>query len=185
MHSRHPDEGVFVTAQQLAAAPDDVRRWLLALQQATPGDTSDMVFEQVGAQTSGDGLAILSPAETRELLALVGNDYLACQVLFALGCEYVDPTTNEHRPRLLHFDDFFSRTDIRHSGELERCLASIDAALRRVRKDRNASLHRLEQHGGIHVHSTTQHVIYQAWRDLAQLHARDAAGPAAARSDAA
>lgn len=153
--------GVFISADAIANAPEAVQEWLETA--GTRPEPLAMVLERDGALTSEDGLAICSPAEIRKLLEHIRDDYLACQVLFAAGCEYVDPMSAEHKPRVLHFDDFHGRTDVRHSGQLERSLDAIEAALHRIRRDERVRLHDRDEHGAIHVHPATQHSIYTVW----------------------
>lgn len=157
------ERGVFISEEQLAKAPEAVRDWLEAHKWVPAG----MILERDGVRSSSDGLAICDEAEVRRLLDLLRDDYLSCQVLFALGCDYFDPATGERRPWRLHFDDFHRHTDIRDSGELNRCFTAINGAIRRLRDRQGVELISLEEHAAAHVHADTQHAIYQVWRDCA------------------
>ncbi|HVJ55650.1 MAG TPA: hypothetical protein VM689_24525 [Aliidongia sp.] len=161
--------GVFITAEQIRTAPAEILRWLHDVGDYGPAPESSFVLEQNGLLTSEDNLAICSGLEIKELLHRLSGDYLACQVLFQLGCEFYDPHTGEHRPYVLRMADFLDHTDVSDNLQLHKCLDGINAALRGLRKDREVTIFRPEGHDGIRVHQVTQHRIYQLWRRLAHV----------------
>ena len=170
MHSKTtPETGFFITAEQFAAAPAEVRRWLQQSFPAASQDEAAFVVERNGFLTSGDGLAILSGLETKAMLRTLANDYVACQVFFELGCDFYNPATGERRYYPLDALDFIRHTDAADTIELQRCLDTINAALREIRNDRAATIYRCEAHDQLHVHATTQHRIYEFWRRIVGL----------------
>jgi len=161
-------DDIVITAEQLAGAPEAVRQWLRGIRAAAP-ERADFVLERDGVLTSGDGLAICTGSEIKQLLRQLGGNYIACQVLFQLGCEYYNAATGEHRPRMLNLTDFLHHTDVGNSSELYGCLDAINDALRQLRRDQDATIYQMVEHGGIRVHLTTQRRIYRLWRRLVRL----------------
>jgi hypothetical protein len=160
--------GTHITAEQIAAAPSDVRDWLRGLVGEAPHAADSFILERGGALSSENGLAICSGLEIKALLRRLADDYLACQALFALGCELYDAATGEHRDFVLDFHDFYDRTDIRDTFALDECLGRINEALRDIRRDPHATIHR-QEHEQYRVHAVTQQRIYRFWRHLVKL----------------
>jgi hypothetical protein len=156
---------VVVTADQIAAAPGAVRDWLRCLVGEAPRAADGFILERAGMLSSEHGLAICSGPEIKALLRRLSDDYVSCQVFFALGCDLYDPATGERREHALHFQDFLGRTDISDVFQLDECLGRINAALREIRRDRLVTIHRRE-HDRYHVHGVTQQRIYRFWRHL-------------------
>jgi hypothetical protein len=156
---------VVVTADQIAAAPGAVQDWLRGVAGETPHVADGFILERDGMLSSGDGLAICGGLEIKALLRRLSDDYVACQVLFALGCDLHDPLTGERHELALHFHDFRGRTDIGDGLQLDECLGRINEALREVRHDRHATIYRRD-HDRYHVHAVTQQRIYRFWRHL-------------------
>jgi hypothetical protein len=156
---------VVITADQIAAAPSVVQDWLRGIVAEATEAADSLILERDGTLSSGDGLAICSGLEIKALLRRLSNDYVACQVLFALGCDLYDPLTGERREFALHFHDFRGRTDIADVFQLDECLGRVNEALREIRHDRHATIHRRD-HDRYHVHGVTQQRIYRFWRHL-------------------
>jgi hypothetical protein len=135
----------------------------------TDGDPSDdLVLEQNGALKSTQGLAICCGLEIKTLLRRLGDDYVACQVFFELGCKLYDPRTGDRRAHPLHSHDFLHHTDVGDFVHLHRAINTINGALRELRDDRDVVLCRFDGRNGFHVHEATQHLIYEFWRRLAK-----------------
>jgi hypothetical protein len=163
---------VVLTPEQIASAPKAVCEWLRGIFGDDERFESSFVLERHGAMSSGDGLAICTPAEINQLLHHLRDDLLSCEILFELGCDYYDPLTGERRERTIKLTDFLHHTDAKDIFEVERCLKRIDEPLRRLRNDPDATICRQDGQGGFRVHRTTQHVIYQFWRRLVRLTSR-------------
>jgi hypothetical protein len=174
--SERPSDGIFITAEQLARAPHEVRSWLLHIFGGAAQQR--LVLERNGLRSSGDGLAICSALEVKTLLRRLGDDEPACQVLFQLGCDYYDPATGESLPRVLQIMDFVRHTDVTDGIHLLAAIERINAALQRLRNEPSVLLCRPDEHGGFHVHETTQRTIYGIWRRLV----RQKATPRGARA---
>lgn len=163
-------QGEFVlTADQVAAAPPEVQRWLRGLFDRDERLNSGFILERNGFASSGDGLAICDAAEVKRLLRALADDFVACQVLFQLGCDFYNPQTGEHRGHVIEITDFINHTDVEDASQLHRCLDIVNSKLRELRGDRDATIYHRDGHGGVHVHARTQHTIYQFWRRLLNL----------------
>jgi hypothetical protein len=160
---------IVLTAEQIAAAPPEVQRWLRGLLDGDERLNSGFILERNGFASSGDGLAICDAAELKRLLRALDEDYIACQILFQLGCDFYNPQTGEHRGHVIEIADFLNHTDVEDASQLHRCLDSINGKLRELRGDRDATIYHRDGHGGVHVHARTQHTIYEFWRRLLNL----------------
>jgi hypothetical protein len=156
--------GITITAEQIAAAPTVVHDWLRSVV-GQPPHADSFVLERAGVLSSEDGLAICSSLEIKVLLRRLADDYLACQVVFALGCELYDAVTGAHYDYVLHLNDFRDRTDVRDMFELDACFARINGVLREMRRDPRAVIQHCEGHL-YRIHATTQQRIYRFWRHL-------------------
>ena len=161
-----PNRNIVLTPEQVAFAPDEVRQWLSTQCGHSAGFEHEFILERNGAATSGDGLAICTALEIKNLLHMLSDDFLSCQILFELGCEYYNPTTAEHRGHVIRLNDFLHHTDARDILEVHQCLDTINAALQRLRHDPDTTIYRPDECAGFHVHEQTQHMIYQLWRRL-------------------
>jgi hypothetical protein len=164
--------GILLTPEQVANAPAEVRNWLLNSIFNIEASEDHFILEQNGVATSGEGLAVCSLLEIKELIRRLSEDYLVLQVFFELGCDYQNPTTGERRPYLLKFADFRRHTDVDGIQGLLRCIHDINEALQNLRGDTSAMLCRIDSHEGFHVHEITQHRIYHFWLLLSALAAR-------------
>ncbi len=167
----HPlvEKDIVLTPEQVAEAPAPVREWLASLCGADDRLEHGFILQRYGAATSGDGLAICTSLELKNILHLLSDNLLACELLFALGCDYRNPATGERRGRIVKLADFLHHTDAQDLGEIERGLEIVNAALQRLRGDPDATLYRPDGHGGFRVHELTQHVIDALWRRLMRL----------------
>lgn len=179
---------IALTAEQVAAAPHEVQRWLRSLFGGDERLNSGFILERNGFASSGDGLAICDAAEIKRLLRALDTDFIACQVLFQLGCDFYNPQTGEHRGHVIEITDFINHTDVNDAAQLHCCLDVINIKLRELRGDRDATIYHRDGHGGVHVHARTQHTIYELWRRLLNLpsrHPADAAPESAAAEPSA
>jgi hypothetical protein len=158
-----------LTAEQLAAAPPEVERWLRGLFAGDERLNSGFILERNGFTSSGDGLAICDAGEIKRLLHALDSDFIACQVVFQLGCDFYNPQTGEHRGHVIEITDFLNHTDVSDASQLHRCLDAINSKLRELRGDRDATIYYRDGHGGVHVHARTQYTIYQFWQKLLSL----------------
>ncbi len=169
MQQPQPEKSIVLTPEQLASAPEAVRRWLLDTCGDIEAAERGFVLDRHGNQTSGDGLAICEMLEIKHLLHALSEDFQSCQILFELGCDYYNPQTGQRRGHIVRLTDFLHRTDARNLTEVERGLHAINLALGHLRHDPEATIYRPDGHGNFHVHEITQHAIYQIWRRLFRL----------------
>lgn len=163
------ERDIVLSPELVANAPDQVRDWLRSVYGEDERLDRIFVFDHNGVQTSGDGLAICGALEIKTLLHMLGDDFLACQILFELGCEYYNPATGEHRGHVIQLTDFLQHTDAKNIFEALRCLDAINAALQHLRRDPYATIYRPDGMGGFRVDARTQHAIYQLWQRLVRL----------------
>jgi hypothetical protein len=164
-----PERDIVLSPEQLANAPEEVRQWLRSLCGEDERIERGFIFEHNGIATSGDGLAICSPLEIKTLLHMLSDNFLACQVLFELGCEYYNPDTGEHRGHPIRLTDFVQHTDAHDVFETLKCLDAINGALQSLRRDPYATIYRPDGMGGFRVDGRTQQVIYHLWKRLLRL----------------
>ena len=149
--------------EEIAAAPPEVRRGIDAL--LSPEAGAD-ILQRNGFHYADGDLAVLQAFEVSAILERIAGDELACQVLFRLGCEFYDPATALHRPYTIAVADFVHSTDIENGSRLPDVLGRINAALREIRRDPNATIYLVDKNGSYHVHETTQCHIYRLWVGL-------------------
>lgn len=164
-----PERDIVLSPEQIANAPAGVRQWLASLCGDDERLDRGFILDHNGTLTSGDGLAICGAIEIKSLLHMLSDDFLACQVLFELGCEYHSPTTGEHRGHVIQLTDFLHHTDAKNVFEILRCLDAINGALQTLRRDPYATMYRPDGKGGFRVEASTQRVIYQLWKRLLRL----------------
>jgi len=164
---QRPERDIVVSADQIAQAPDAVRQWLHGLH----GDDGSAGFLAADddAATTADGLAICSAFEVKTLLHMLSDDFLGCQVLFGLGCEYDNPANGVQRGHAIQLTDFLHHTDAKNVFEVLQSLDTINGALQSLRRDPYATIYRPDGMGGFRVEASTQRVIYQLWNRLRRL----------------
>jgi hypothetical protein len=172
MHRPPLEENIVLMPEQIAQAPEPVRQWLQSLQGAEDRREHSFIAQRYGRMTTGEGLAICTSLEIRNILHLLSDDFVSCQILFELGCDYRNPASGARRGHIVRLSDFLHHTDAASLSGVERGLDAINAALQRLRHDPDARLYRPDGHGGFRVHELTQHVIDTIWRRLMRLTAR-------------
>jgi plasmid stabilization system protein ParE len=172
MYRPPPEHDIVLTPEQIAQAPEPVRQWLHSIYGNADWLEHGFILQRYGAMTSGDGLAICTSLEIKNILHLLRDDILSCEILFELGCDYRNPATGERRGHIVGLRDFLHHTEARNLTEVERGLDTINAALQNLRHDPDATLHRPDGHGGFRAHELTQHVIYEMWLRMVRLTAR-------------
>jgi hypothetical protein len=159
--TRIPEKGVYLTAEQVHAAPPEVRRWLASL----PAARAD----------GGGGTVVCNEAEITALLEQLREDELGCQLVFELGCAGIDPNSGKHWPRAVAISEIVRHTDIENGARVLDCVARVNAVLTRMRRDINAQLCVLDD-DHLCLDRRTQEAIYNVWRRLIEK-----AGPEAVR----
>jgi hypothetical protein len=105
----------------------------------------------------------LSLIEIKNILVALGDNYMALQIFFRLGCAPDSPVAGGRQSRLLSFADFKSQTDVGDTMQLRRSLQYINEALQGLRGDHEATVCQIEGNDRYRVHCATQHRIHRFW----------------------
>ena len=160
--------GIFLTHEQIQSAPAEVRDWL----------TKTLFNGGVAGRNSGwepnrtvsdDRLAILSSVEVKNILAELGENYMALQIFFQLGCALDIPVADGRQSRVLSFADFKNQTDVGDTMQLRRSLQYINEALQALRGDHEATVCQVEGNDRYRVHCATQHRIHRFWERVSAM----------------
>ena len=159
------NSGILLTLEQIQSAPAEVRDWLTRTVFGDGAAAGDFSFEP-SRTVSDDRLSVLSPLDIKNILAALGENYMALQIFFRLGCAPDDPVTGGRQSRVLSFADFKDQTDIGDTMQLRRCLQYINEALQGMRKDPEATVCQIEGNDRYRVHCATQHRIHRFWQRI-------------------
>jgi hypothetical protein len=163
------EKDILLTPEQVAEAPEPVRQWLASLGGADKRREHNFILQRYGALSSADGLAICTSLEIKNILHLLSENLLACELLFACGCDHRASATGDCRGPIVTLADFLHHSDAADLGEVERGLGAINAALQRLRGDPDATIYQIDAEGEFRVHALTQRVINALWRRLMRL----------------
>jgi hypothetical protein len=161
--------GFTFSAEQIKAAPLEVRRWmegqiLAALRLPDERD------ERRSAIDPG-ALAECDLNEAVQIFQRISHWFPVTQVFFELGREsgFSQETAQLH---ILNLDEMRRHAQLGDARQLAECLAAIDRALQQVRNDPRASLFATDGQGHIFVHRATFNAICALRERL--LHAQEA-----------
>ena len=164
--------GFALTAEELKAAPVEVRRWLMA---RIEGELSALgAAAPTSPPTPASALAACTLEEAAGILDLLKGDFAATHVLLELGRD-APGSSNAASP----FHAVNSGTLIRNTRlddhQLVSCLQTINRAFQAVRGDAEAMLFGFDQANHVYIHEATQRSVQALWRELTRLHAPTAA----------
>jgi len=154
--------GLILTAEQVRAAPPEVKQWLKGLVDAELWGAP----EPHAAVEAASALAACSPAEAKEIFDRIRGDHLASQVFFELGRASPGPLV---RPDHLHRTALVDIARHTRLGNLHHVAAALDmitTAFREVRNDSDAALMAFDGRGAVYVNEVTHHSIARLWQDL-------------------
>lgn len=154
--------GILLTLEQIQSAPAEVRDWLMQTLFSGGPAGGDFGFEPNRTVTD-DKLAVLSSLEVKTILLALGDNYMALQIFFRLGCEADAPVTVGRQSRVLTFADFKDQTDVGDTMQLRRSIQYINEALRGLREDPEATVCQIEGNDRYRVHRATQEKIHRFW----------------------
>ncbi|MDR3472076.1 MAG: hypothetical protein P4M09_10345 [Devosia sp.] len=152
-----------IKAEDLRAAPQQVREWLAAQLL----DNLNIAAVPSGSETRQEPtLAALTTEEAARMLELLRSDYLASQVFFELGRDAPDYALQRPAAHRIALADIVRHTRLGDLDHLAACLDSISAAFRQVHPDPSAMLFAFDQSGGLYVHESTRKSIKALWRAI-------------------
>lgn len=163
--------GITLSAEQLRAAPPDVRRWIehevaISLGLHAP--------EVVDAKRGSPQLVGLTVDEAAKVLSMIEGTLPVANVFFELGREGSSAGVNDLEAfRLV---DIVRHARLQTMEQLADCLNIINAAVRSVRADANATLYGLDQRGYCFIAGQTHRSIQRLWRELVMERSLSAAG---------
>lgn len=170
------NSGILLTLEQIQSAPVEVRDWLMKT--LFSGGPSGEAFAFEPSRTVGDDtLSVLTSLEVKNILVALGDNYMALQIFFRLGCAADTPIATGRQSRVLSFADFKSQTDVSDTIQLRRSIQYINEALHGLRGTHEATVCRIEGNDRYRVHCITQHRINRFWERISTMAAERAVIP--------
>jgi hypothetical protein len=169
--------GISLTAEQIRAAPPDVRHWI---EQQCATLFAPAVEEQPHA-AEPRRLAQLTPGETQALLEQIEDILPVVNVFFELGRE--NASVPVQGMRVFRLPEILRHTRLESVAQVIECLETITDALRHVRHDPEAMICAVDREGRCFVAETTSHAILTLWQGIVasrglQMPAKPVAGAA-------
>jgi hypothetical protein len=153
--------GITLTADQLRAAPAEVRQWIEREVIAALGLPVQPSRAEAAVEPQ---LASCSVDEVAAILAQIQGVLPAVNVLFELGRQgAMIPQTGVGAFRLI---DIAHHTRLQNIAQVITCLDLITEALRRVRGDANAAFCGFDRDGHCFVDVDTQRNIFRLWQNV-------------------
>jgi hypothetical protein len=163
--------GITLSAEQIRAAPPEVRHWLeqqvAALLSPLPVQPPD----------PGPRLAACSRQELHAVLTQIQGLLPVVSVFFELGREAA--SVPMHGMRALRMADILRNTRLDSADQVLECLEMITEALRRLRQDDDAMLCAVDRQGRCYVAEQTAANILALWQDIVATRALQPAPPPA------
>lgn len=158
--------GITLTAEQVRAAPPEVRRWIeheisVAFGGAGPAapTVEDLTTRLIGC----------NPDEAAAMLELVQGMLPVVNVLFELGREAI--STPVHGLRAFRLADLMRQARLSTPQQVVECLDVLTEALRRTRKDATALFYLLDDAGHCLVAEPTMRSVLHVWQGIVAQHA--------------
>jgi hypothetical protein len=150
--------GVTLTADEIKAAPPEVRRWL-----------EQEIVRAFGVQSApapagAPALIGCNVEEAREMLALVQGMLPVVSVLFELGREAASVAV--HGLRAFRIADILRHARLQSPDQVIQCLNVLTQALRRARGDETAAFFALDDQGHCLVAEATMRSVLRLWQEL-------------------
>lgn len=157
--------GITLSAEQIRAAPPEVRHWIEQQVAATfapqaAAEEAHSAPPHLAAITAGEAQAILEQVE--DLLPVVS-------VYFELGRE--SASVPVQGMRAFRLGDMLRHTRLDRTEQVIEALELLNDALRRVRRDPEAVLCAFDREGRCYVSEATSHAVLTLWRGIVAEHA--------------
>jgi hypothetical protein len=150
--------GVTLSADEIKAAPPEVRRWL-----------EQEMLRSIGVQVArpqpaAQALVGCNVEEARNVLTLVQGMLPVVNVFFELGREAASVAV--HGMRAFSVGDIQRHVRLQAPNQVVECLDVLTAALRRARGDVAAAFYALDDQGHCLVAETTMRSILRLWQEI-------------------
>ena len=152
--------GITLSADEIKAAPPEVRRWLEQEMVRVFGVQPSLAPAQAAAPT----LVGCNVEEARDMLALVQGMLPVVSVFFELGREAASVPV--HGMRACAVADIQRHARLHAPAQVIECLDLLTDALRRVRGDAEAAFYALDNLGRCLVAEATMHSILRLWQEI-------------------
>lgn len=164
------------SAEEVKAAPPEVRRWIEARVLDALG--SKPAVERRPSSPEHGTLAACTPEEMAEILRLVSENMLVTRVFFELARDAsTGPKVAPYHA--LNLAEVLRHAQLAEPQQLFACLGAINQALQRVRNDPELSMFGFDEAGHLYLHEVTHRSIRQIWDRLVHAHTAAARGPEA------
>jgi hypothetical protein len=157
--------GITLSAEQVRAAPSEVRRWIeheivVAFGPAVPQpQAEDLTTRLIGC----------NPDEAAQMLELVQGILPVANVFFELGREAASAPV--HGLRAFQLADIARHARLSSPQQVVECLDVLTNALRRVRGDAQAQFYVLDDHGHCLIAEPTMRGVLHVWQGIVSRHA--------------
>jgi len=158
--------GITLTADEIKAAPAEVRRWLEhEIVRALGGQPAP-------APAATPALIGCNVEEARDMLALVQGMLPVVSVFFELGREAASVAV--HGMRAFRIADILRHVRLQSPDQVVQCLNVLTQALRRARSDAAAAFFALDDQGHCLVAEATMRSILRLWQEIVAQRALEA-----------
>jgi hypothetical protein len=155
--------GITLTAEQIRAAPPDVRHWIeqqvAAMFEPLVGEGPQTASPHLASCTTGDAQAVLE--QIQDLLPVVS-------VFFELGRD--GASVPVQGMRAFRLTDILRHTRLESVDQVMECLELINEALRRVRGDPNGAICAFDHEGRCYVSEATVRAVLALWQGIVASH---------------
>lgn len=154
--------GITLTTDQIRNAPPQVRQWIEHQVMASLGLAAET--PATAEPVHGAHLVPCTPDEAAAVLAQIQGLMPAVNVFF----EFARPGISYGQPPVMAFRliDILYHTRLQNIGQVEECLAAINAALARLRRDPAARFCGFDNQGHCLIAPETQHSVAALWQDV-------------------
>ncbi len=151
--------GISLTAEQIRAAPPEVRHWL-ELQCAAMFAPA----EEPHPHAEPRHLAQVTPGEAQALLEQIEDILPVVSVFFELGRENASALVQGMR--VFRLPEMLRHTRLESVAQVIECLDTINDALRHVRHDPEAMICAVDREGRCFVTEATSHSVLTLWQGI-------------------
>jgi hypothetical protein len=150
--------GITLSAEQIRAAPPEVRRWLEREMLTSFG------VEPSDVEAKSNQLTGLTVEEATRVLSLIQGLIPVTNVFFELGRE--GTSVGVEGIEAFRLADILRMTRLQNLSQVVRCLDVINQAAAHVRGDNDVLVCGVGDQGLCFIAAQTQHSILQVWRQL-------------------
>lgn len=176
--------GFTFSAEQIKAAPPEVRRWMEAeivkalaggIHVATGPAPDSITLNSEAVDSLRRALAAGTAGEMQDTFKRVSGTSIVARVFFELARD-TGLTAGGAPLHVVNIVDVMRHLQFVEAQQVLACLDAINQAFQQVRRDPQASLFALDDAGHIFLHELTYHGIRQMWQQLVLSHPWPASG---------